>query len=124
MGQPTMPRVFTPRDAVDAQAQSAPPDFRLWNFAETYCPQARRIIENVKAAQWFHGKATDHWGPFYLWGDVPDVMPLFGVDLMPLVEMRKKESYGSKQRAERATIPISLAQWIARAVDQTMMIEV
>lgn len=34
------------------------------------------IIENVKGAQPWVGRAKAHFGSFYFWGDVPDVMPV------------------------------------------------
>ena len=34
------------------------------------------VIENVKGAQKFMGRAAWHHGSFYLWGDVPALMPI------------------------------------------------
>jgi hypothetical protein len=66
------------------------------------------VLENVRAAQAFVGRAVTHIGPFYLWGDgIPALVPSH-------VARKKKESYGSKQRAERAEIPAELARQIAR----------
>jgi len=68
------------------------------------------LQENVRSAQAFVGKALTHVGPFYLWGDgVPALLPT-------RFRMRKKESYGSKERARRAEIPPDLAQHMARMV--------
>ena len=66
------------------------------------------IFENVRLAQRWLGRAITHCGPFYLWGD--------GVPALchKSVPMRKKESYGSKERAKRAEIPPELSDWIAR----------
>jgi hypothetical protein len=65
------------------------------------------VLENVRAAQPFVGRAVLHVGPFYLWGDgVPPLVPTG-------VRRKKKESYGSKQRAERAEIPADLAAHLA-----------
>lgn len=44
------------------------------------------VVENVKGAQKWVGKAQAHFGSFYLWGDVPA--------LMPVVEKR----HGTKNR--------------------------
>ena len=33
------------------------------------------VVENVRGAQKWVGKAQDHFGSFYLWGDVPTLMP-------------------------------------------------
>ena len=66
------------------------------------------ILENVQTAQRWLGKAVNHCGPFYLWGDgVPALLPRE-------VERRVKESYGSKERDKRAEIPFGLADWVAR----------
>jgi hypothetical protein len=64
------------------------------------------ILENVRKAQDWLGPARWHCGSFYLWGDVPA--------LMPEVIHRPKESYGSKDRLKRARVPFDLAAWIAR----------
>jgi len=65
------------------------------------------VLENVRAAQPYVGRAVTHVGPFYLWGNgVPALLPT-------RLQRRNKESYGSKQRAERAEIPSDLAQHIA-----------
>ena len=45
--------------------------FRIAREAE--CPI---IVENVKGAQRFVGRAAWHFGSFYLWGDVPALMPM------------------------------------------------
>jgi hypothetical protein len=34
------------------------------------------VVENVKGAQPWVGRATWHYGSFYLWGDVPALMPI------------------------------------------------
>lgn len=66
------------------------------------------ILENVRKAQTWLGKAMAHCGPFYLWGDgVPALLPRE-------VERRFKESRASGDRARRAEIPFELADWIAR----------
>jgi hypothetical protein len=36
------------------------------------------VVENVKGAQPWVGRAKWHYGSFYLWGDVPALMPLVG----------------------------------------------
>jgi len=66
------------------------------------------ILENVRTAQKWLGRAVMHCGLFYLWGDgVPALLPRE-------VQRRVKESYGSKERDRRAEIPFELADWIAR----------
>jgi hypothetical protein len=60
-----------------------PPDNRLFDAcfriqreasaaAGHYIPM---VVENVKGAQRWVGRAACHWGSFYLWGDVPALMP-------------------------------------------------
>ena len=73
------------------------------------------ICENVRGAiKWFKpylGNYRFHAGPFFLWG----YFPIPGkVDMRTF---RKKESYGSKQRAERAEIPASLSRAIAIQIE-------
>jgi hypothetical protein len=65
------------------------------------------ILENVRAAEKFIGRAVLNVGPFYLWGDgVPILRPA-------RVRRRRKESYWSHARAERAEIPPDLADHVA-----------
>ena len=65
------------------------------------------VLENVQAAQRFLGRSQANCGPFHLWGDVPAIVPVF--------QGKKKESYGGKQKADRAVIPANLARWIGRS---------
>lgn len=88
------------------------------------------IVENVRGAQVWVGRATWHWGPFYFWGDVPALMPIrnFGES----VKGRPKSSDGRvmartlcrhgggrgkdrlSQAAEIAKIPPAISHHIAR----------
>ena len=63
-----------------------PPDNTLFNecfriqreaseAAGQYIPL---IVENVRGAQKWVGRARWNFGSFYLWGDVPALMPLIG----------------------------------------------
>jgi hypothetical protein len=82
----------------------------LFRAAERIAREANvpLVLENVRAAQPFVGRAVAHVGPFYLWGDgVPALLPKH-------IRRRTKESYGSSQRAERAEIPPDLADALAR----------
>lgn len=102
------------------------------------------VIENVRGAQRWVGKARWNFGSFYLWGDVPALMPipakLFkgsahnlnagdagvkGFDNGIYKPERGMSGWGSghtaskskarkKASAEIAKIPRPLAQWIAR----------
>ncbi len=94
------------------------------------------IIENVRGAQEWVGKARWNFGSFYLWGDVPALMPdllarkgmsgLCGfshpTDLNPrdLGGPNDPRRFSSKSKSRKAAqaiiakIPKPLAQWIAR----------
>ncbi len=49
------------------------------------------VVENVKGAQPWVGRAKWHFGSFYLWGDVPALMPI------TLSSMRKIEGFNFHQ---------------------------
>lgn len=68
---------------------------------------ASLVLENVRGAQRWLGRSKANVGPFHLWGDVPAIVPEF--------TGRKKESFGGRQRSERAKIPFHLALWVGRA---------
>lgn len=36
------------------------------------------VVENVKGAQWWVGRAPANFGSYYLWGDVPALLPMTG----------------------------------------------
>ena len=65
------------------------------------------ILENVRGAQSYIGRAPLHRGSRYLWGDVALVPPT--------QRGRKKEAWSSDQAMERARIPFGLAYGIAMA---------
>ena len=51
-------------------------DVALWRRAEDIVRQIRPrfwSIENVKMAQWIHGRAAYHYGPFFFWGYFPKI---------------------------------------------------
>lgn len=50
------------------------------------------IVENVRGAQKWVGRAAYHYGSFYLWGDVPA--------LMPVVQSRKMKTTGPVDAAQ------------------------
>jgi hypothetical protein len=54
-----------------------PPDKSLWRAAESIAKQlgAPLLLENVRGAVKWMGPAVNRFGPFYLWGDVPALMP-------------------------------------------------
>lgn len=67
------------------------------------------VLENVRKAQDWLGSAKWHCGAYYLWGAVPA--------LMPVVKYRKKESFGSSARLDRAMVPFELGAHIAKVFD-------
>jgi hypothetical protein len=113
-----------------------PPDNTLFEtcfrIQREACEAAGRhvplVVENVRGAQKWVGQARWHYGSFYLWGDVPALMP-------PAIGVRKGAGSGrswffqnggnarsaSSASAERrewsakvAKIPFDLARHIAR----------
>ena len=60
-----------------------PPDTTLFNecfriqreASEAACHHIPMVVENVRGAQKWVGNARWHYGSFYLWGDVPALMP-------------------------------------------------
>jgi len=75
------------------------------------------VLENVRMAQRWLGRARWHTGPFYLWGDVPAIMPRleFGSDRHDASSpaIRQKQTMSSSRRAERAEVPFELARHVA-----------
>ena len=70
------------------------------------------LLENVRGAQPFIGRAPLHRGPYYFWGDVA---------LIPeLTAWTYKESLSSKQVNERAEIPFPLSYGLAMLWKQGM----
>lgn len=114
-----------------------PPDNTLFEACfriarEAGCPL---VVENVKGAQPWVGRARWHFGPMYLWGDVPPLMPIgvhrkgTGGSWFSVIDGRQSQSHwrdsGCKTRvynskdprrkriaAEIAMIPFELARWI------------
>lgn len=85
------------------------------------------VVENVKGAQPWVGRARWHYGSFYLWGDVPALMPspssdaikfpgagsVLWFDLGPAAHW--SGSAGRKAAsAKMAKIPFALSSYIAR----------
>lgn len=88
------------------------------------------VVENVRGAQEWVGKARWNFGSFYLWGDVPALMPqpeakkgFAGFkdfkDFHDCEAARKWSSKDPRRKqwsAEIARIPPTLAQWVARVL--------
>lgn len=95
---------------------------RLFNHTREICEASEipYIIENVRAAERFVGRATNHSGSFYLWGTA--VPPLLPKGLSKGMKMDRKwcQELGGHGTAKRdsqtagfATIPPELAGCVA-----------
>jgi len=119
---------------------------KLFEHTRAICETSRipYVMENVRAAQQFIGKAVHHCGPFYLWGNgVPLLMAQGihkGIDvgsskLVKAMSVEEKRAYraqfiwnqawsSSKTRkrdtAKAATIPPELANCVADYAERIM----
>ena len=67
------------------------------------------VLENVRGAQRWIGRARLHYGPVYLWGDFP---------MMPQLDVRPwKTRLSSTQDALRAKIPWAISEALADAIE-------
>jgi len=73
-------------------------------------PDLSIILENSQAMQQFIGKAAAHYGPHYLWGDVPAMLPH-----RSWYSKKKKESFSGSEAHLRARLPIELSEFLARS---------
>lgn len=93
------------------------------------------IVENVRGAQPWVGRAVWHFGSFYLWGDVPALMPIqtasvergckvgkdwfggygsgFGWDCSPMRRNNSKSLARKAASAMIAKVPFSLSRHVA-----------
>jgi hypothetical protein len=114
-----------------------PPDNDLFDacfrIQREACEAAGRliplIVENVRGAQKWVGHARWNWGPYYLWGDVPAIMPSatgarkgVGSGRSWFYQNGGKGRSASSKSAERrewsamvAKIPLPLSRHIARS---------
>lgn len=55
-----------------------PPDRSIWDACVRIAAECKAplILENVRGAQKWMGKAVTHYGSFYLWGDLPPMLPI------------------------------------------------
>jgi hypothetical protein len=102
---------------------------KLFNHTRGICEASRLpyVIENVAGAMRFVGKAVNHCGPFYLWGNaVPPILPQgirkgLGILAMGCRETKGKPGWndrgttqlGKNDTAKVATIPPELANCVA-----------
>lgn len=87
-----------------------PPDLSLVEAEYRIRDEAKPgffLLENVRSAQDFIGKAIVAREPFYFWGDAV---------LIPRVPVRPKEAWSGNQEALRAEIPFELAYAVAMSV--------
>jgi hypothetical protein len=91
-----------------ARRNPPPPDLSIIAACKHIAADARVpfVLENVREAQRYIGKACAHYGSRYLWGDVPPILPY--------AERSRKEHLSSMAVAERSEIPFELASYIAR----------
>ena len=114
------------------KGEAPQPDKSIWEACVRIAAEleAPLILENVVGAQYWMGKGKWHGGPFYIWGDLPALMPQVkakkgmnldrykfnGVRLDYLYQGPRKWSSKSPQRkewsAKAAMIPLELATWI------------
>ncbi len=114
---------FSYRSFPFKKCQNLPlPDKSIWQACERIAREcsAPLVLENVRGAQKFMGKAKAHYGSLYLWNDVPALLPTgkhvkgFGRDF----QVQTINSFNSKSNkrkafaAEAAKIPFELARWI------------
>lgn len=127
-------------------AANVPPDKSIWRACERIAKEcnAPLILENVRGAQKYMGKAVAHYGSFYLWGDMPAILPIgrpikgfrhprglpnsqFGQDRTrgiyrnrfedhPAEQMSSKSMSRKEWSANAAIIPFELARWIGECL--------
>lgn len=92
---------------------------KLFNHTRELCEAAGvpYVMENVKQAEQFVGRARTHAGSFYLWGNsVPILIPkglVKGFGDQSAEHYRKLGVNGSTRPAKMATIPPELANCVA-----------
>lgn len=101
-----------------------PPDLNLFRACFRISEEASVpiVVENVVFAQPFVGRADAHWGSYYLWGDVPPLLPYRhgregikgDADGLPGRRVYSKSIFRKKMTAEISKIPFPLANHIAR----------
>lgn len=112
-----------------------PPDKSIWQACERIAAEcnAPLILENVIGAQKFMGRAKAHYGSYYLWGDVPALLPIgqpvkgfshasrkirIGKNQDEYLKIQGPALFSSKSpkrkawSANAARIPFELARWI------------
>jgi len=82
------------------------------------------IVENVKGAQPWVGRARWHYGSFYLWGDVPALMPSSLRRKVPGMNFHEHEKTGKPGRSFQSAAVEGVKQrgrgaaWFDKALDE------
>lgn len=84
-----------------------PPDNTLWDACWRIQREASEaagrhipmVVENVKGAQPWVGRAGWHYGSYYLWGDVPALMPFTDARKVPGFNFHEHERTGGPGRS-------------------------
>jgi len=86
-----------------------PPDLSLVEACYRIAREVRAplVLENVRSAQPWLGRAAWNWGACYLWGDG---VPVLRLKVPP---GNGKERLSSTARMRRAKVPMELAKWVA-----------
>ena len=88
----------------------------LFNHTSSICQLTcvPYVMENVRAAQRFVGRAVSHCGPFYLWGNAVPPLLVQGITKGSMIwSPRYRNMKKSQRKAEVATIPPELANCVA-----------
>jgi hypothetical protein len=98
---------------------------KLFNYTRSLCealPDVRYVLENVRAAEQFVGKAKAHAGSFYLWGSgVPALLPKGIVKGFTHAGGRyRAHENRSITPKEAATIPPELANCVAEYAERLL----
>jgi site-specific DNA-cytosine methylase len=107
-------------------AANVPPDKSIWQACERIAKEcnAPLVLENVRGAEKYMGKANAHYGSFYLWGDVPALLPIGcprkgfvkskdGKNGMQRIFGEMRNGQNKKEfAANAAIIPFELAYWV------------
>ena len=102
------------RESMPWSRTGTKPDISIYNACRRIITESQPkfwVIENVRGAQPYFGDSTINYGAFHLWTNIP--LAKFQVTY------KKKESYGSKQRAQRAKVPYKISRTIAEAAQMT-----
>lgn len=100
------------------------PDLELWRTALAFIQASRPeywVIENVVGAQRYWGRASCHYGAWYLWGWFPPFPSQWARTTAP-TKMSREGQHDASRALRRAAIPYPLAERIYESiiVDKTI----